>query len=74
MISVAIIAFSAMSTAQAQSIKDIRWKNPANVEAILGSPLSKKGPVGTVRKYRLWNYGKYVVAFTNDKVSHVFSL
>ena len=59
--------------AQAQSVKDIRWKSPAKVEAILGSPLSIQGPAGTVRRYQLWDYGSYVVAFTNNKVSHVFS-
>lgn len=69
----AIAAMSATSLAQAQSVKDIRWKNPAKVEAILGTPLSKKGPVGTVRSYQLWDYGSYIVAFTNDKVSHVFA-
>ena len=73
MIGTAIAAVSATSVAQAQSVKDIRWKNPTKVEAILGAPLSKKGPVGTVRSYQLWDYGSYVVAFTNDKVSHVFA-
>lgn len=69
----ALSALSISSLVQAQSVKDIRWKNPAKVEAMLGSPLSKKGPVGTVRSYQLWDYGSYVVAFTNNKVSHVFS-
>ena len=62
---------STLSTAQ--TVDDIRWKSPSKVEAILGAPLSKVGPAGTVRTYHMWDYGTYVVAFTNNKVSHVFA-
>ena len=68
-----VVSLSFSGIAQSQSVDDIRWKSPSKVEAILGTPLSKVGPAGTVRTYQMWDYGTYVVAFTNNKVSHVFA-
>ncbi len=59
-------------TAYSQSYDELRWKNMANVKAILGEPLSKKGPVGTVRDYHIWKYENCIVAFTNGRVTHAF--
>lgn len=64
-------AFS-FGSVQAKSFENLRWQTAATIQAKLGSPISKKGPVGTVRQYQLWSYDGYLVAFTNGRVTHVF--
>lgn len=63
---------TSISIAQSQPYDELRWKSMQNVTAILGEPISKKGPVGTVREYQIWTYANCVVAFTNNRVTHAF--
>jgi len=61
-----------VSTANAQSVEQVRWKSESQVEAILGEPQSKTSPVGTHATYTLWQYDGYFVAFANSRAFHLF--
>lgn len=73
-ITILAVALFVGSTGTAMaSAKDLkRGTSISKVRSILGNPLSIRGPAGTVREYQLWKYEGYMVAFTNNQLSHVF--
>ena len=68
----AILSGLLATTANAQSIDQIRWQSQSKVRAILGEPLSKSTPVGTHATYQLWTYDEFIVAFANQRAFHMF--
>lgn len=66
------LLFFMANTAQAQSIKDVRWKSSSEVRSVLGEPLSISSPTGTHATYTMWKYATFTVAFSNDRAFHLF--
>ena len=69
---IGIVFLGLFTQAYAQNVDQIRWKNEAQVRAILGEPQSITSPVGTHASYTMWKYPSYTVAFSNGKAFHLF--
>jgi len=67
------VFFAFTGIANAQDVREVRWKSADKVRAMYGEPRSVRGPIGTHASYTLWSYDGFVVAFANGKAFHLFS-
>lgn len=61
-----------ITSVQAQSIEEVRWKSESQVLALYGEPQSVSSPVGTHASYSMWKYADFTVAFANNRAFHLF--